>query len=1126
MLDTRQFLRWLVLVLMTSFSCRLFAETYTQQEWLNIIRNNPNGIGIPVKGGSAQGAYRIVDMQGNSFLYTTRTVSTELLPRDLPYKYGPLFRLADQGDFVKVAGTTFEVSKEGPKVFLIMEDMSKLPGGKGDVIAFGSMAEDAYQLRSLPLETRKALADKYLNLLSIHKDGHPGSAMFRVFNDGGQIKTEVKLIDPFFPSDKNALKLAREKGLNTGIFLNWYPEYHLKKVIEDLKLPENYTHPNTPPTSISLNSREVPETKIVKQGSKWVRFIKGANAFASAVATIFSAFKGKSDTDLEKMWGAGDRGPTDFTRETNLAFSAIKQQCSECSRSSAGFCYLTDHIGKQFYSLVGATSYNPTSSTNHAVSDPLSILINHWGNMALNFVPFPGALLPGPYESIEDWRQDAKKFSKDLAHLKKTPEIDILNREEEWFVKNWCPVEGEETFQKVDFRPLRWLNKEVAESFEISMDGQNQCEIETDECHPRHKPYKEFMKLLLNTQSLDEVEDPAGDCRNLCEQIFPIEPSGRGVITLQGAVTGEFKYRSQCTPTGAIMALSDCRAACTTKLQVPLPSTREYRKLLFEGYALKTNVSVSTVSIPKPPTEPVPSEPLPPPAPNLEQAIDFYNSLHSHFKNGCSGGVHSGGSMMQLQQLIERIEKADLTEENWIRNKILISEWEPLKAKFKSLLNTVNSNYDVTRSWLYVDEKYDPTNPDKYISFDHFNQAFRLLCEEITCDQSLEQHEHEEVGETYDAPLWEEPFCPTPTPTETPTPTPTETPTPTPYPECTDNDTDGICNEWDNCPDVSNPDQTDSDGDTMGDACDFCLYDASNDVDSDGTCENTDNCPGVYNPDQADADSDGKGDLCDDLSCMNGDSDGDGVCDENDNCSGVSNSDQSDSDSDMNGDACDFCAFDASNDVDGDGMCGSTDNCPEIANSDQADSDTDGKGDACDNCANDPLNDSDGDGVCGNVDNCPDVSNSDQTDIDSDHSGDACDGFICFSGDNDWDGVCDDTDNCLWSFNPDQNNLDGDPLGDACDGCPIDPDNDADGDGVCANNDNCLWTYNPDQSDWDGDGLGIACDPDSENTTDGNSEPSVSSSNEVEGTSEEGPDNTDGSSENGTYHFWDSFWFW
>ena len=71
-----------------------------------------------------------------------------------------------------------------------------------------------------------------------------------------------------------------------------------------------------------------------------------------------------------------------------------------------------------------------------------------------------------------------------------------------------------------------------------------------------------------------------------------------------------------------------------------------------------------------------------------------------------------------------------------------------------------------------------------------------------------------------------------------------------------DYDNDGIRNWDDNCPSVSNPDQTDSDNDGIGDACD-------DDADNDGIPNTTDNCPDVPNPDQADSDHDGIGDACD-----------------------------------------------------------------------------------------------------------------------------------------------------------------------------------------------------------------------------------------------------------------------
>jgi hypothetical protein len=99
------------------------------------------------------------------------------------------------------------------------------------------------------------------------------------------------------------------------------------------------------------------------------------------------------------------------------------------------------------------------------------------------------------------------------------------------------------------------------------------------------------------------------------------------------------------------------------------------------------------------------------------------------------------------------------------------------------------------------------------------------------------------------------PYTPTPTPTQTATPTTTPTPTATPD---VDTDHDGVLDHMDNCPLVSNPDQTNTDGqrrpngsqilgdwasnpsqDKLGDACD-------SDDDNDGlpdSQEFDDHCP-------------------------------------------------------------------------------------------------------------------------------------------------------------------------------------------------------------------------------------------------------------------------------------------
>ena len=58
------------------------------------------------------------------------------------------------------------------------------------------------------------------------------------------------------------------------------------------------------------------------------------------------------------------------------------------------------------------------------------------------------------------------------------------------------------------------------------------------------------------------------------------------------------------------------------------------------------------------------------------------------------------------------------------------------------------------------------------------------------------------------------------------------------------------------------PDQEDSDGDGIGNACD--LID-NTDTDGDSIIDSEDNCPEMANSDQLDSDGDGIGDVCDPL---------------------------------------------------------------------------------------------------------------------------------------------------------------------------------------------------------------------------------------------------------------------
>jgi hypothetical protein len=172
---------------------------------------------------------------------------------------------------------------------------------------------------------------------------------------------------------------------------------------------------------------------------------------------------------------------------------------------------------------------------------------------------------------------------------------------------------------------------------------------------------------------------------------------------------------------------------------------------------------------------------------------------------------------------------------------------------------------------------------------------------------------------------------------------------------CSDTDVDSTCDIADNCPITFNPDQSDIDGDGLGDACDNDMDGDSVPQDGDGsgtpgdnpcasgqTINCDDNCPSVYNPGQLNSDFDDLGDVCD-------------------NCPTMSNQDQADADADGAGDVCDECT-----DSDGDGFgdpgfpwntC-PEDNCPSVYNPDQIDSNGDGVGDSCTFSAQTPAGDS------------------------------------------------------------------------------------------------------------------------------------------------------------------------
>jgi hypothetical protein len=144
------------------------------------------------------------------------------------------------------------------------------------------------------------------------------------------------------------------------------------------------------------------------------------------------------------------------------------------------------------------------------------------------------------------------------------------------------------------------------------------------------------------------------------------------------------------------------------------------------------------------------------------------------------------------------------------------------------------------------------------------------------------------------------------------------------------------------------------------------ICDASLDADADGKCDNEDNCPSISNPNQENNDHDAQGDVCDpdddndtipDIVEGDGDpdgdaipnwfdpdSDGDGVYDSVE--AGENPNDPVDTDGDSTPDYLD-------NDSDNDTVLDGADNCRLVSNPDQEDiGDGDGIGDACDNCPN------------------------------------------------------------------------------------------------------------------------------------------------------------------------------
>ncbi len=229
-----------------------------------------------------------------------------------------------------------------------------------------------------------------------------------------------------------------------------------------------------------------------------------------------------------------------------------------------------------------------------------------------------------------------------------------------------------------------------------------------------------------------------------------------------------------------------------------------------------------------------------------------------------------------------------------------------------------------------------------------------------------------------------------------------------------DADNDGIEDAVDNCLNIANDNQLNTDatfenGDLLGDACDDdddadgVLDDEddlplnpteSTDTDQDTIGDNTDNCLTVANPDQLNNDQDALGNACDAFindATETIDSDGDGIGDNQDNCLNTANPYQLNTDAtfengDAFGNACD-------SDDDADNVADASDDLP-LDPTDSVDTDGDGYGNnnGSDFFPNDATEwkDTDFDGVGDNADIFP-TNATEWSDLDGDQIGDNAD---------------------------------------------------------------------------------------------------------------------------------------